>query len=118
MYTQLMKVKYIYLSLCVLGLILPYSQLIPLMIEHNGFDFFRFIREIFVNKSSSFIAMDLTITAVTFFVFLLNQKMKKTSYPHYVFLLPLLCVFLVGVSLGFPLFLYLLELQNKKTSLE
>jgi hypothetical protein len=113
MYTVSMKPKHFYLILCVLGVVLPYSQLVPLMLEHQGFDVIRFFQEVFVNRSSSFIAMDLTVTALTFFVFLFTEG-KIRKYPAYVIWVPLATVFMVGVSLGFPLFLYLREREEEK----
>lgn len=106
-----MKIKYVYLILCIFGFILPYSQIIPLMIE-PGFSLELAYDQLFANKVTTLFAFDLFITATTFVVFALYEGLKiKVKHLW----LPFAATFLVGASLGFPLFLYLREinLENK-----
>ena len=105
-----LKIKYAYLILCIFGFILPYSQLIPLMIE-PGFSIELAYNQLFANRVVTLFAFDLFITATTFVVFALYEGLKiKVKHLW----LPFAATFLVGASLGFPLFLYLRELNLEK----
>jgi len=101
-----MKIKYLYLLLCLFGIALPYSQLIPLLLE-GGFDFTSFIDDLFVNRTSSLFALDLFVTATTYVVFLFSEGFRLKMKHLWI---PFIGTFLVGASLGFPLFLYLREI--------
>jgi hypothetical protein len=103
-----MKVKHIYLLLCILGIILPYSQLIPYILE-SGFDIPFVIELLFSNRISSFIATDLFVSAITFLAFAWIEGKRLGMKEFWV---PIAGTFLVGVSLGFPLFLYLREKKH------
>jgi len=102
--------KIFYLSLCLLGFALPYSQFIPWVLEH-GLDMPLFLRQLFANRISGFFGVDVLISAVTLIGFIRTEgarlKMRKLW-------LPLASVLLVGVSLGLPLFLYLRECDLQK----
>jgi hypothetical protein len=43
----------IYLTLCILGFVLPYSQFVPFLAEY-GLDFKLFFEQLFTNRISSF----------------------------------------------------------------
>jgi TRAP-type uncharacterized transport system fused permease subunit len=98
-----MKLRKIYLTLCILGFLLPYSQFIPFVIEH-GLDLNTFIEQLFANRVAAFFGMDVMVSAVVLFIFILveglNLKMKRLW-------MPILALLVVGISLGLPLFLYL-----------
>jgi len=103
----LIKIKYLYIVLCFFGFILPYSQLIPLLIEGN-LNFHLMFDQLFINRVSSLFALDLFVTATVFVVFALYEGFKlKIKYLW----LPFIATILVGASLGFPLFLYLREIS-------
>ena len=51
------------LGLCVLGLVLPYSQFVPWLLEH-GLNITVFVRELFANRISAFFAMDVIVSAI------------------------------------------------------
>jgi hypothetical protein len=104
------KMKYLYILLCILGIILPYSQLIPLLIEGN-FSFQMIIDQLFVNRVSSLFALDLFVTATVFIVFAMYEGLKLNIKHLWI---PFISTFLVGASLGFPLFLYLREINLEK----
>ena len=106
-----MRTKHIYMVLCVLGMILPYSQLVPYVLE-SGFDTPAVISLLFANRISAFFALDLFVSAVTFLAFAWAEG-KRLGMKE--FWIPIAGTFLVGLSLGFPLFLYLREERvNKK----
>ncbi len=106
-----MRMKYLYLALCVLGFLLPVSQLALLVAETGGFDFFLFLRQVFANRSSSMIAMDLLVTALASLILIVVEGRRLGMERLWV---PIACVFLVGMSLGLPLFLYMRELHLEK----
>lgn len=109
---KLIKIKYVYLLLCLIGFILPYTQIIPLLIEGNfGIQFI--INELFINRVSTLFAFDLFVTATVFIIFALSEGIKlKIKHLWMVFI----ATILVGASLGFPLFLYLREINLEKNN--
>lgn len=100
-----------YLTLCILGTILPYSQFIPFLIEH-GFDFQLFFEELFINRISSFFAMDLIVTSVILWVFIFVEGRRLEMKNLWIYIVSNL---LVGVSLALPLFLLMRERKQQKT---
>src|SRR5450755_4309557 len=98
-----MKVKTIYLVLCLLGLLLPYWQFIPWVLAH-GLNLSLFVRELFVNRISAFFGMDVLVSAVVLIVFMRVEGRRLSMRRRW---LPVLATLLVGVSLGLPLFLYM-----------
>ena len=100
-------VKVIYLLLCVLGSVLPYSQFLPFILEH-GLDIKLFFEQLFANKISGFFGMDVIVSSLVLwtFVFWEGTRLKMQNLWVYI-----ACNFLVGVSLGLPLFLFMRERQ-------
>jgi hypothetical protein len=98
-----MRLRHFYLGLCVIGTILPYSQLIPWLVTH-GLNFPLFFQELFSTRISGFFALDVIVSAVVLITFVLSES-RRLEVSH--LWLPILATLLVGVSLGFPLFLYL-----------
>jgi len=100
-----MRLSHIYLLLCVIGTILPYSQFIPFFAE-NGLDLIMFTGMVFANYASSGVAFDALITGLVVILFILveGKKMKMKNLW-----IPILAIFAVGMSLGLPLFLYMRE---------
>ncbi len=58
-----MKPKTIYLALCLIGLLLPYSQFVPWVLQH-GLNFRLFAAELFANRIGAFFGMDVVVSAV------------------------------------------------------
>jgi hypothetical protein len=98
-----MKLRHCYLALCVIGAILPYSQLVPWIAIH-GLDFPLFFQELFSTRISGFFVMDVIVSAIVLVTFMLTEGSRL---GHRLLWLPILATLLVGVSLGFPLFLYM-----------
>jgi hypothetical protein len=98
-----MRLRHLYLGLCVIGAVLPYSQLIPWLAIH-GLDFPLLLQELFSTRTSGFFALDVVVSAVVLVVFVLSEGRRLDLSLLW---LPILATFLVGVSLGFPLFLYM-----------
>jgi hypothetical protein len=101
------KAKTLYLWLCVLGTVLPYSQFIPFLRDH-GFDFRVFVEQLFANRISAFFGIDVILSAVALWVFV-RVEGRRVGISHV--WAPIVASLLVGVSLGLPLFLYMREGQ-------
>jgi hypothetical protein len=99
------KTKTIYSVLCVLGVALPYWQLIP-WLSANGLNLPLLFRQLFANHVGAFFGMDVFVSAVTLAVFAFSESSRLGVRGRW---LPPLAVVAVGVSLGLPLFLYMRE---------
>ncbi len=98
-----MNFKNILLLLCGLGIILPLSQFVPWVADH-GIDIPLFFRELFSTNIGGFFGMDVIVSAVVLFVFIFYEGRQLTMTRLWI---PVVATLSVGVSLGFPLFLYL-----------
>ena len=67
-----MKTRQFYLVCCVLGLVLPYSQFVPWLLEH-GLNFALFFCELFANRISAFFAMDVIVSAIVLMWFIQSE---------------------------------------------
>ena len=102
-----MKARHFYLVCSVLGLLLPYSQLVPWLLEH-GLNATLFLRELFANRICAFFVMDVIVSAIVLIWFIQTEgKRLRVSLLW----LPTLGTLLVGVSFGFPLFLFLRQVK-------
>lgn len=106
-----MKPKSLYLVLCILGLLLPYAEFIPWVMQH-GLNLPLFVRELFANRIGAFFGMDVLVSAVVLVVFTRIES-KRLQIRHR--WLVIVAVLTVGVSLGLPLFLYLREQRLEST---
>lgn len=102
-----MKPKTIYLALCFVGLLLPYWQFVPWVLQH-GMNLSLFLRELFANRIAAFFGMDVVASAVVLIVFMRIESARLTIRRRW---LPALAVLLVGVSLALPTFLYMREVK-------
>jgi hypothetical protein len=100
-----MNRKITYLLFCVLGVALPYWQLLPWVLE-NGLHMGFFLRQLFANRIGGFFEMDVLVSAVVLIFFIRREGQRLGVRPIW---LPIAAVLTVGVSLGLPLFLYLRE---------
>ena len=107
-----MKIRHVYLSLCVLGFLLPYLQLIPWLVAH-GLNLPLFFNELFSTRIGAFFGMDVIVSAMVLFTFIWLEG-RHLAIRH--LWLPVLATLLVGVSLGFPLFLYLRQRELDQLS--
>jgi len=94
--------KKLYFLLCITGFVLPYYHLINFLLKNN-WSMDGFWDDIFFGSHSvSMIAMDLTVAASAFLIFLIYQSRKNNLK----ILKYIICLFIVGFSLAFPLYLY------------
>lgn len=98
-----MNLRGTYLVLCVLGFALPYAQFVPWVMTH-GLDVALFVSELFANRIGGFFGMDVLVSAgvVTLFIFVEGRRLGMRKLW-----LSVIGIFLVGVSFGLPLFLFL-----------
>jgi hypothetical protein len=100
-----MKAKTLYLVLCVAGVIVPYWQFVPWVLQH-GLNLPLFVRELFSTRIGAFFGMDVVMSAVTLLAFSRIEGGRVGVRARWLVVLSILTV---GVSLGLPLFLYLRE---------
>ena len=106
-----MKARHFYLVCCVLGLALPYSQFVPWLLEH-GLNLGLFFRELFANRVSGFFAIDVIISGIVLIWFIQSEGKRLQVRLLW---LPTVGTLIVGVSFGFPLFLFLRQVSLDRT---
>ncbi len=97
----------IYVVLCILGFVLPYSQVIPFVIE-NGLDLKIFFQQLFVNQISTDFGMDVFVSSLVFWVFVFWEGWRLKMRYLWIYVASNL---IVGLSLGLPLFLLMRHRQ-------
>jgi len=100
-----MNRKNVYLFLCALGIAIPYSQFVPWVLE-NGLPLGLLVRQLFANRISAFFGLDVLVSSVILLVFMRSEARHVRIRFRWA---PIVGLCLVGVSLAFPLFLYLRE---------
>ena len=100
-----MRLRHAYLLLCLAGIVLPYWAIVPWLMDH-GLDLPLFCQELFSTRIGAFFGLDVMVSALALFLFVFVEGRRMAIAQLW---LPLLATLLVGVSLGFPLFLYLRE---------
>jgi len=85
---------------------LPLSQLVPWLMIH-GLDLTLLLSELFSTRIGAFFGMDVIISALVLFVFI-GVEGRRLTVQH--LWLPVVATCSIGVSLGFPLFLYMRQL--------
>lgn len=94
----------IYLVLTVLGVIMPMRYFIP-WFQENGFDLNRMVDAWHANAASSGLVWDLTVSAIALVVWIIAEVYVRKDY--WVALICIPATFCIGVSAGFPLYLFL-----------
>jgi uncharacterized protein DUF2834 len=98
-----MRPKQLYLVLCILGTVLPYSQFIPFLREH-GLDLGLFVEQLFANRISAFFGLDVLVSSIVLWVLVYWDGRRYGVRRLWA---PIVGNLVVGVSLGLPLFLYM-----------
>jgi hypothetical protein len=94
-----------YLSLAVVGAVLPYSQFVPWLLDH-GLNLRLLISELFSTRIGGFFGLDVLVSAVALLGFIRRESALRAVPYRW---LPVVATLLIGVSCGLPLFLYLRE---------
>jgi hypothetical protein len=97
-----MKPKNLYLFLCLLGAAIPYSQFVPWLHE-NGLNLGLLVRQLFANRIGAFFGLDVLVSAVVLVRFVRYEGKRLGMHGLW---MPIVGLFLVGVSCALPLFLY------------
>ncbi len=100
-----MRLRHLYLVLCVVGTVLPYAAFLP-WLATNGPDLPLLFRELFATRIGAFFGLDVIVAAVVLLLFVASEGRRRLGGLIWA---PIAGTLLVGVSLGLPLFLYLRE---------
>src|SRR3954447_12595890 len=98
-----MRLRHVYLALCVAGIALPYWKLVPWVMDH-GLNLSLPLQELFATRIGAFFGLDVIVSAIVLLVFVVTEGRRLSLALLW---LPIVATLLVGVSLGLPLFLYL-----------
>lgn len=107
-----MNRKNIYLTLAFIGLLVPYYFLFKFL-GANGLDIPLFLQQLFANNISTFFAVDLVISIIVFWVYLIAEATKLQMKNQWLYILASLTV---GLSFALPLFLYFRERKLQSTA--
>lgn len=99
-----------YSILCVLGVLLPFSQFVPWLVD-KGLDVSLFLQQASSNPIGSFAWLDVLVSALVLIAFIRIESRRQDIPNSW---LPIAGTCAVGVSFGFPLFLLQRELQRSK----
>ena len=102
-----MRLRHVYLVLCVIGALVPYSQFVPWCWQH-GLDLSLFFHQLSANRIGALFALDVIVSALVLWVFIFSEG-TRIGLRH--LWLPVVASLIVGVSLGLPLFLYMRQRQ-------
>jgi hypothetical protein len=105
-----MKLKAVYLVLCVLGAALPLWQIGP-WVAANGLHVSLLFRQLFADRVGAFFGMDVLVSAFVLAVFVGSEGARAGVRLRW---LALVATLAVGVSLGLPLFLYMRERELER----
>ena len=105
-----MKPRYLYLSLCVFGTILPLWQLIPFLRE-QGFALPLLFQQLFSTRAGAFFGMDVLVSSLVLWTLVFVEG-RRSGVRH--LWIPVVGNLTIGVSLGLPLFLYMRELRLQR----
>lgn len=98
-----MKLKYLYLSLAILGILYTWYYNIQYFQSVENASFTGFMQDAQINFAGKSFGADLTVVVITFFVFLVSESLRL-KIKFWWLLIPL--TFLIAVAFTFPLFLY------------
>jgi len=96
-------VRYVFLALAVWGTIHPMTYFLRWFAE-NGFDLGGMVEAWHANAATSGLVWDLTIAAVVLTLWVLVETWRSRQWLR---LIAVPATFLIGVSCGLPLYLYL-----------
>jgi hypothetical protein len=97
--------KRIYLVLAIAGIVVPYVSFVPWLMDH-GIDLSLMVEELFANRISAFFGLDVILSSIVLWTFVAFEG-PRTGVRHT--WAPIAASFVVGVSAGLPLFLFLRE---------
>ena len=105
-----MQPKHVYLVLCMIGAIVPYTLFLPFLLEH-GPDLVFFTELLFVNPIAGAFGLDMILSSVVFWM-LVAVEGRRAGVRH--LWAPIAANIVIGLSMGLPLFLYMRELHLER----
>ncbi len=102
--------RWFYLCAMVAGTLLPLSQFLPWLSEH-GLDIPLFFTDLFANRIGGFFGWDVIVSAFVLIPFILIEGKRLGMERLW---MPVAGTFLVGVSCGLPMFLYLRQARMEQ----
>ena len=100
----MIPIRWVYLALAILGAVLPMRHFIA-WFNAEGYNLGHMIDAWFVNEATSGLVWDLTIAAIALVIWVASEVWVRRDY--WLFPVTLVATFCIGVSCGFPLYLYL-----------
>ena len=100
-----MKARLVYLIIAIVGVILPYSQMIPWSMSPDA-SLASFWADVTANRLSVFGWLDAGVSGLALFAFIAFDRAKSGVRAWW---WPVLGTLAVGVSFGFPLYLWMRE---------
>ena len=104
-----MRLKHLYIFLCIIGTVLPYTQFIPRVVE-NGLNVPFLVDQIVSSRLAALDWLHVIVAALALFVFIISDG-RRHQVPG--LRLPIVGTRTVGVSLGLPLYLLLREIRRE-----
>ncbi len=101
-----MNLKTVYLAFCGIGLVLPYWEFAPWVTAH-GLNGPLLVEQLFANRVSAFFGLYVIVSSLVLLVFVRSEAVRVGNIRR--LWLPVIALFVVGVSLALPLFLCLRE---------
>ena len=111
--STLLRQRYVYLVLCLVGVLVPYWQFVPWFLDH-GLDIPLFVQQLFANRIGAFFGLDVLVSSLVLWIFVFAEGGRLGMRRLWV---PVIGTLLVGVSLGLPLFLYIRQLHLDKATI-
>ncbi len=102
-----MRLRHVYLALCLPGIALPYWKFVPWVMDH-GLNLSLLFQELFATRIGAFFGLDVVVSGIVLLIFIVTEGRRLSLSLLW---LPIAGTLLVGVSLGLPLFLYLRQRQ-------
>lgn len=100
---RMAPLRLLWLALAVWGTIHPMYYFFS-WFQENGYNIMAMVDAWHANSASSGLVWDLTVAAVTLTIFVLVESIKERNWPG---LLAIPATYLIGVSCGLPLYLFL-----------
>jgi len=107
-----MRARHLFLTLCVVGLVIPNAVFWPWLVAH-GFAPRQFLADLLANGVSRFFGLDVVFAALALITFVELEGRRLGLRRRW---LPIAATCLVGVSLGLPLFLYQRQVHLDRTA--
>jgi hypothetical protein len=104
-----MKLKFLFLFLTVVGLILPLSQFFKFL-QKYGLNIKYMIELVAANYISRFLVLDLILAALVFLILVVVEGRRAQMKHLWIYFLTTLCI---GLSFSLPLFLYFREIKKE-----